>query len=163
MKKRVYIETSIPSYLAARPARDLIQAARQQITHDWWEAQRGKYDLWTSQLVLDEVGDGDPTAASRRVAFLDKLPILQTTSDVESLAAAILWDGILPPKALRDAVHIALCAVHRVDVLLTWNCRHIANAAIVKQLGAVTTKLGYELPILCTPEELIEDPFDERD
>lgn len=157
MKKRVYIETTIPSYLAALPSRDLLQAARQQITHDWWSNERQKYDLCISVIVLDEVAAGDADAVQRRMPFLKGLPLLDLTEAVNRVAKAIMGSGLLPRRATRDAVHIAVSSVHGVDILLTWNCRHIANAAIMKELGAVVRGCGYELPILCTPEELLGD------
>lgn len=157
MTKRVYIETTIPSYLAAWPSRDLLQVARKQITHDWWDNHRQNYDLCISQTVLDEAKAGDADAASRRLPFLDNLLLLDLTEGVNDVAKAILVSGLLPEKAARDAVHIAVSSVHGVDILLTWNCRHIANAAIMKELGDIVALCGYEMPILCTPDELIGD------
>jgi len=155
--KRVYIETTIPSYLAAWPSRDLLQAARQQITHDWWNNQRQNYDLCISQTVLDEAAAGDADAAKRRLPFLENLPLLDLTEAVNDVAKAIMDSGLLPQKATRDAIHIAVSSVHGIDILLTWNCRHIANAGIMKELGEIVARSGYEMPILCTPEELPGD------
>lgn len=157
MPKRVFIETTIPSYLAARPARDLRQAARQQITHDWWQHRRHRFDLCTSQIVLNEAAAGDSEVATQRAVFLDGIPLLDITVPVEQLADAILRSGLLPPKAARDAFHIAVVAVHEIDILLTWNCRHIANASILRELEDVVAAQGYRIPILCTPEELLDD------
>ena len=157
MTQRVYIETTIPSYLAAWPSRDLLQAARQQITHDWWNNQRQNYDLCISQTVIDEAQAGDADAAKRRMPFLQNLPLLDLTEAVNDVAKAIMHSALLPQKATRDAVHIAVSSVHSIDILLTWNCRHIANAAIMKELGAIVAECGYEMPILCTPEELLGD------
>jgi len=155
--KRVYIETTIPSYLAAWPSRDLLQAARQQITHDWWNNQRQNYDLCISQTVIDEAETGDADAAKRRMPFLRNLPLLDLTEAVNDVAKAIMDSSLLPQKATRDAVHIAVSSVHSIDILLTWNCRHIANAAIMKELGTIVAASGYAMPILCTPEELLGD------
>jgi predicted nucleic acid-binding protein len=157
MSKLVYLETTIASYLAAWPSRDLRQAARQQITHEWWNKQRHQYDLCISQTVLDEAAAGDAEAVSRRMPFLANLPLLDLTLTVDEVAQGIMAAGLLPQKAARDAVHIAVASVHGVDILLTWNCRHIANATIMRELGDVVAKLGFELPILCTPEELLGD------
>ncbi len=157
MTKRVYVETTIPSYLAAWPSRDLLQAARQQITHDWWNNQRKKYDLCISQTVIDEVQVGDADAVKRRIPFLQQLPLLDLTEAVNDVAKAIMVSTLLPQKATRDAVHIAVASVHSIDILLTWNCRHIANAAIMKELGEIVAANGYVMPILCTPEELLGD------
>lgn len=157
MAKRVYIETTISSYLAAWPSRDLLQAARQQITHDWWTNHRQNYDLCASQIVLDEAAAGDANAAQRRLGFLKDIPLLDLTESVNEVATAIMESGLLPLAATRDSIHIGVSSVHGIDVLLTWNCRHIANAAIMKELGVIVTGCGYELPILCTPEELLGD------
>jgi hypothetical protein len=155
--KRVYIETTIASYLAAWPSRDLLQAARQQITRDWWNDHRQDYDLCISQTVLDEAAAGDPDAAKRRLPYLQDLPLLDLTRAVNDVARAIMDSGLLPPRATRDAIHIAVASVHSVDILLTWNCRHIANAAIMRELGEIVARSGYEMPVLCTPEELAGD------
>lgn len=155
MPKLVYIETSIPSYLAAWPSRDLLQAARQQITHDWWNNRRQEFDLCTCQTVLDEAAAGDADAATRRMPYLQNLPLLDLTEAVNDVAKAIMNSGLLPQKAARDAVHIAVAAIHSVDILLTWNCRHIANAAIMKELRTAVERCGFEMPVLCTPEELL--------
>jgi hypothetical protein len=155
MTKRVYIETTIPSYLAARPSRDLVQAARQRITLEWWNNERQKFDLCISQVVLDEAAAGDADAAERRLALLENVPLLELTEAVSDVVKAILASGLLPEKATRDAFHIAVSSVHFVDMLLTWNCQHIANAAIMKDLGRIVAKCGLEMPILCTPEELL--------
>lgn len=157
MAKSVYIETTIPSYLAAWSSCDLLQAARKQITHDWWDNHRHNYDLCISQTVLDEAKAGDADAAKRRLPYLENLPLLDLTEEVDEVAKAIMDSGLIPEKAARDAVHIAAPSVHGVDILLTWNCRHIANAAIMKELGDIVTECGYEMPILCTPEELLGD------
>lgn len=157
MTKRVYIETTIPSYLAAWPSRDLLQAARQQITHGWWNDRRQKYELCISEIVLEEAAAGDADAAQRRTRFLQDLPLLDLTVAVNDVAKAIMDSGLLPVRATRDAIHIAVSSVHGIDILLTWNCKHIANAEIMKDLGAVVAECGYEMPVLCTPEELLGD------
>jgi predicted nucleic acid-binding protein len=157
MTKRVYIETTIASYLAARPSRDLVQAARQQITHQWWNNLRQGFDLCISQIVLDEAAAGDSDAANRRLQLLQNLPLLDLTETVNFAASAIMSSGLLPEKATRDAIHIAVASVHQIDILLTWNCQHIANAAIMKELGEIVTRCGCQIPILCTPEELLGD------
>ncbi len=155
MIKRVYIETTIPSYLAAWPSRDLLQAARQQMTHDWWNQRRQNYDLCVSEVVLDEAAAGDADAAKRRLTFLQNPPLLELTDPARDLSKEIMRSGLLPQRAARDALHIAVASVHDVDFLLTWNCQHIANAAIMKELGEIVAQLDFEIPILCTPEELL--------
>jgi hypothetical protein len=152
--KRLYIETTIPSYLAAWPSRDLLQADRQQLTHDWWTKERKNFDLCISEIVLQEVADGDADAAKRRLIFLQGIPLLDLTEAVNEVAKRIMESSLLPVKATRDAVHIGVSAVHDVDILPTWNCKHIANAAIMQELGEIVASCGFEIPILCTPEEL---------
>ena len=116
--KRVYIETTIPSYLASQPSRDLLQAARQQITHTWWNDVRQNYDLCISEIVLDEVASGDTDAAQRRLSFLNDLPLLDLTNAVNDIAKAIMNSGLLPQGAARDAIHIAVSSVHGIDILV---------------------------------------------
>ena len=157
MPRRIYIETTIPSYLTARPSRDIVQAARQQLTREWWDVERRNYDLCISQIVLDEAAAGDSEAAQRRMAVIDTFPLLDLTFEVDGLAETIMQSGLLPASASRDAVHIAVTAVHQVHFLLTWNCRHIANATIFRDLQHVIISAGYDMPVICTPEELLGD------
>jgi predicted nucleic acid-binding protein len=155
MKPRLYLETTIPSYLTSRPSRDLIIAGHQQITRDWWENRRGDYQIFISQLVLDEAGAGDPVAARQRLRVLQSLPLLDITPEVAELTSGILASGKIPRKAATDAAHIAIAAVHGMDFLLTWNCAHIANAAMVRALGSICREYACECPVICTPEELL--------
>ena len=157
VKQRVYLETTIVSYLTARPSRDLVLAAHQEVTRQWWEEQRGQFRLFVSQFVLDEAGDGDPMAAAERLKLLDGFPLLPLTDEVRDVATGLLDAGILPPKAQADAVHIAAATVHEMDVLLTWNCRHLANGVLLGSIGRHLRSEGYEVPIICTPDELIGD------
>jgi len=150
----IYIESTIPSYVVARPARDLIQAAHQQITRDWWDLQREKHELFTSQIVLDEIAAGERAMAERRLELMAGITVLELTPDAESLADDVLKSGLLPATADGDAAHIALATVHGMDILLTWNCRHIANAAITGRLRRLVEKRAYTLPEIYTPSEL---------
>lgn len=152
---RIYIESTIPSYVVARPARDLLQAARQQLTRDWWEFHREQHELFTSQVVLDEIAAGERTMAERRLELMAGLSLLISTPDVETLADDVLKSGLLPATADGDAAHIALATAYGMDILLTWNCRHIANAAIVGRLRKLVAERGYTLPEIYTPEELL--------
>jgi hypothetical protein len=154
---RIYIESTIPSYVVARPARDLFQAARQQLTRDWWETQREKHELFTSQVVLGEIAAGEKEMAHRRLNLMAGVPALTSSPEAESLGEAILKSGLIPPDADGDAAHIALATVHGMDILLTWNCRHIANGAISVRLRRLAQGRGWELPAICTPEELPVD------
>jgi hypothetical protein len=157
VNRRVYIETSVISYLASRPSRDVVVAGRQQLTHTWWETRRSAFDLVISQVVLDEVRAGDPEVAERRLALTTGLPLLDMTADVAELAATLIDRVPLPTPAAADAAHMAVAAYHGVDFLLTWNVAHIANAALRRRVEDVCRALGYVAPILCTPDELMED------
>jgi hypothetical protein len=151
----VYLETTFISYLVARPSRDLLVAAHQQATQEWWANRRSGFENCVSQVVIDEASAGDPDEVQRRLAIIDGLPALEITEDAESLTQAIMAAGMLPPNAVRDAAHIAVAAVHAIDYLLTWNCKHLANAQIARRIALVCAKLGHRMPIICTPEELM--------
>jgi predicted nucleic acid-binding protein len=157
VKSRLYLETTIPSYLTSRPSRDLIVAGHQQITREWWETRRHTFQLYISQLVVDEVGAGDPAAARKRLKVLQDLPLLDITPEVADVASSILASGKVPRKAATDAAHIAIAAVHGMDFLVTWNCVHIANAAIARALASICRQHACECPVICTPEELMEE------
>ena len=156
MAERVYIETTVVIYLTARPSRDLIVAGHQQITHDWWDARRESYELCISQLVLQEAGDGDPQAAQERLDVLTVMTVLAITEEALALAEELVQAGALPKKAENDALHIAIAAIHRLPYLLTWNCRHMANAVMRTQIESVCANKGFKAPIICTPEEMME-------
>lgn len=159
MRAKVYIETTVPSYLAARPSRDLLTAAHQQITRDWWEMRRAAFDLFVSELVIEESAAGDPAVAARRRELLTDIPILPMNGGILSLAEALVNQGPVPATAVADALHIALATVYACDYLLTWNCRHIANAQVERAARQLASRLGYELPTICTPEELMGDDY----
>jgi hypothetical protein len=150
----VYIETSLVSYLTARPSRDLLVAAHQQLTVVWWDEQRTRYELFTSQIVLTEAALGDPEAAQRRLAILAPLPLLDVTDVAIVLAARLITGQALPPQAAQDALHLAIACVHGMEYLLTWNCAHLANARLRSRIEYVCREAGYVPPIICTPEEL---------
>ena len=152
---KVYIETTIVSYLTNRISHDLIVAAHQNSTQDWWMSRRDSFELYTSQLVIREASAGDPSAASRRIEALQGLPLLETTESARRMAGLFLRGGVVPETRAEDALHIALAIVHGMDYLLTWNCKHVANAEIRKALGDICRKQGYVLPDICTPEELM--------
>jgi predicted nucleic acid-binding protein len=160
--KTVYVETSIVSYLAGRASRDLLIAACQQVTREWWQDQRERYELYTSQLVLAEAAAGDPESAKRRLAYLEGIPELLVTTEVRDLARALVTQRAFPPKAEADALHIAVAAVHRMDLLLTWNCRHIDNPATKPMVRSVCLAAGYSCPEICTPIEILEAASDEE-
>ncbi|MHB1424017.1 MAG: type II toxin-antitoxin system VapC family toxin [Gemmataceae bacterium] len=160
MKPRVYLETTIPSYLTAWPSRDLVRAAHQQITRDWWDRRRAEFELYTSQVVLRECQPGDATAAAERLKILQDLPLLEQTEEATRLAQALV-DGVpLPERAAVDALQVAIEAVHGVDYLLTWNCTHIANARLRDPIESVCRENGYEPRTICTPDELLAEEGD---
>jgi hypothetical protein len=154
MKRKLHLETTVPSYLTSRPSRDLIIAGHQQVTREWWEKRRDAFQICISQLVIDEASAGDPGAARERMLAIRDFPLLDITPEVEQLASAILGSGILPRKSATDAAHIAIASVHGMDFLLTWNCAHIANAFVAKAVAHMCRQLGWECPVICTPEEL---------
>lgn len=151
----LYLETTIPSYLGARPSRDLIIAAHQQITHEWWTQAKIKYDLYISQTVLDEIILGNEEAADRRLSFVEDLPILPVTDKIEILAEKYVTNLHLPPKASLDAVYLACVVENKLDYLLTWNCKHLAHGETIRHLQILNLRLGLPTPIILTPEELL--------
>lgn len=157
MKPTVYIETSIVGYLTTPPSRDLVVAAHQQITRDWWENRRAEFDLCISQFVLAEAGAGNVQYAQERMKVVEGLPLLMATPQAFALARTFIDNGPLPPKAEIDALHLAIAAVSSINYLLTWNSKHIANAKMRPQIEALCRSAGYEPPVICTPEELMEE------
>ena len=157
MTPRVYLETTIPSYLTAWLSRDLVMAAHQQTTREWWETRRQDFELFVSQFVIDEAGLGDPDAAGRRLEMLVDVPLLDASEDVYTLADELMKRVPLPPKAAADSLHIAIVTVNGMNYLLTWNCTHIANAALRSSIELVCRESGYEPPVICTPEELLKE------
>ena len=155
MKPRLYLETTIPSYLVSKPSRDLVTAAHQQITHQWWETRLTDFEVYISQFVMDEAGAGDAAVAAKRLALLGSFPLLDATADAFELAKALVERGAIPPRKATDAAHIAVATVHRIQFLMTWNCTHLANAEVLAQVQAICLALGYVAPIVCTPEELL--------
>lgn len=156
-----YLETTFVSYLVALPARDLVIAAHQQITRDWWNRRRNDFRLVISQVVLDEISAGDESEVRKRLELVRSMDVLGASPDAETLTAAIVAAGILPEKAVRDAAHIAVATVHGVEYLLTWNCRHLANAQTSRRVGRICGEHGFVMPTICTPEELFGEVDDE--
>jgi predicted nucleic acid-binding protein len=156
MKERVYIETSVVSYLTSRMSRDLVMAARQELTRQWWAERACSFDLFVSELVLSEARLGDSVAAQARLEALVAFPVLSTSAEAVILAEAILSDGAFPKEAGADALHIAIAAANGVDYLLTWNCKHLANASHRYRVERVVEAAGFVCPVICTPDELME-------
>ncbi len=157
MKARVYIETSVVSYLTARPSRDMVIAAHQELTRQWWDRRAAAFELLVSELVREEAGGGDPEAASKRLLAIGEIPRLEVNADAVALAERLISNGPIPQDSAADALHIALASVNGIDYLLTWNCKHLANAALRQRIEALVETAGYACPVICTPEELMEE------
>ena len=162
---KLYIETSIVSYATAWPSRDIAIAGLQQQARDWWTIKRHAFELVTSQLTLDEAGDGDPSAAAVRLKLLDGLPLIDIDEDVESLAHRLIVAHTMPKKAIADAFHVAAAALGGVKYLLTFNCRHIANAHELPRIYSLLHGEGLGQRLICTPTEFLGsyDDDDEPD
>lgn len=154
----LYLESTIPSYLAAKPSRDLLVAGHQQVTRDWWEGTRLKFDIYSSQVVIDEISAGDSTIASERLKLITGISLLRVTGEVENLASHYLDKLGLPTKASLDILHLAYSVAYELDYLLTWNCAHLANGIIISRLQKINGISGLKTPIILTPEELLELP-----
>ena len=148
---------SVISYLTSRPSRDLIVAANQQITRDWWETRRAEFELLISQLVVQEASAGDQDAANDRLQAIDEIPLLELDRDALALAETLVRNGPIPQEAVEDALHIAVATVNGLEYLLTWNFRHIANATTRHEIEQICRSQGYEPPVICTPQELLEE------
>ncbi len=162
MKPRVYIETTVISYLTARPARDVVIAGHQQSTRDWWATAAERFELVISELVREEAGAGDPDAVRARLTLLASLALLDATTEAQELAEKLVSASAVPEAATRDAAHIAIAAANGIEYLVTWNFRHIANAVTRPQIESVCRQAGFESPVICTPEELMENIDDEK-
>ncbi len=161
MKPRVYVETSIVSYLTARPARDIVIAGRQQSTRDWWVTAPRRFELVVSDLVLQEAAGGDPAATRARLDALASFVRLDATAAAQELTERLVRTGALPERAATDAAHVAVAAANGIDYLVTWNFKHIANATAKRRIEIACRHAGCECPVICSPDELVEDADDE--
>lgn len=150
----VYLETSVISYYTALPSRDIVTAARQAITREWWEGTKGRFGVYISVLVVEEAKVGDADAAQKRLQAIVGMPILEINEAAERLAKQLVHEKAIPETSPEDALHIALATVHGMDFLLTWNFRHINNAEVKARIEAVIESAGYQCPSICSPEEL---------
>jgi predicted nucleic acid-binding protein len=153
---RVYVETSVISYLVSRPSRDIVTAAHQEITRDWWDAKDTHTDVFVSELVLAEAGRGDPSIAAVRLAKLHELPLLSISQKASDLASLLLKGKLVPLGSEADALHIALATVHEMQFLVTWNFKHIANPHMRLAINRAMRDFGYASTVLCSPLELFE-------
>jgi len=155
-KQRVYIETTVVSYLTARRSRDLIIAAHQQVTVEWWEDALPKLEPFISPLVIEEASRGDESASKLRLEKIAEFPVLEITSDVRDLAELYFDKILIPDKARGDAVHLAVATYHGMDFLVSWNFSHILNARVRAIIQEINAFRGISTPIICTPEEIME-------
>lgn len=153
----IYIETSIISYLVARPSNNLISAARQKITFDWWNREKGKYKIYISELVIAECSRGDKNAVRTRLNFVQNIPFLKINKGCIELAELFFNKAFLPEKARDDALHVAIATYYKMDFLLTWNCRHLANAHFIRKLQTISFEEGLVIPTICTPQEITNE------
>lgn len=154
-KPTLYLETTVPSYLAARMSRDIVVQAHQQITWDWWNSRRENYEIYISEIVLKEIADGDQKAAERRYEFVKYLEILDISEDVRQLARDLAVFLRLPKRAEMDALHLSFATEYELDYLLTWNCAHLANGSVIHRLKKFESEHSRVVPVIITPEELM--------
>ena len=157
MKPKVYIETTIPSYLTSKSSNDIRVMANKNATIEWWGRRKDDFELFISEFVVVESSQGDADAAYRRMKAIEDIPGLKVTEETKILAKALIKEGPIPEGSEIDAYHIAVATVNGMDYLITWNCAHIANASMRPRIEAVCNNYGYEPPIICTPQELMED------
>lgn len=156
MRRSVYIETSVISYMVGRRnQRDVIVAAHQKLTREWWEYRRTEFELFGSAVLIEEALRGDPVLAKARMDLIEQLRLVDVTAASRSLAGRLIGKSVLPPKANADALHIAVAAVQGIEYLLTWNCTHLANAVMIPRVNSICRAAGFEPPYICTPEELM--------
>lgn len=157
MKRTIYVETSIVSYYTARPSRDLVVAARQEITHEAWPLLQSEFDCYISALVIQEASRGDREAAEKRLEALFGLPVIEITDQARELAGSLISADAIPDTAEEDALHIAVASLNGMEFLLTWNFSHINNAFKKARITEVIEAHGLASPQICSPEELIGD------
>lgn len=162
MKPKVYVETSVVSYLTAWLSRDAVVAGHQQVTREWWRSCEDRFEVLASELVVQEASAGDQVAARERLEVLDRLTLLEITAEARDLAEQLVAFAAIPRKAAEDALHLAIAATNGVEFLATWNCRHLANATMREQIETVCRVAGYRPPLICTPEELLEVDSDDE-
>jgi hypothetical protein len=156
MKPRLYLETTIPSYLVARRSHDPVLAGQQEATLRGGDQCRHNYQLCISQFVDSEAARGDPKMAAARGSKLNGILRLPVTKEALVLAEALIVPGLIPIKARVDAAHIGVATVHHLEYLLTWNCTHIRNPDTLWQIDRLCAQFGYECPKICTPDDLLE-------
>ncbi len=156
-KKSVYLETSFISYLTSRPSQNVVAAGHQEITRQWWDTRQQDFELFVSELVIEEAGKGHSEAAAKRLSSIADIALLDVTDEAITFANTLVEALVIPEKATADAMHVSIAAISGIHYLLTWNCRHIANVEIFESIGKLCTAHGYRAPMLCTPEQLLGD------
>ncbi|OGW17792.1 MAG: DNA-binding protein [Nitrospinae bacterium RIFCSPLOWO2_12_FULL_45_22] len=156
MKESIYLETTVVSYYTSKPSRDIIVLAHQEITREWWPKAIRRFDVFISEVVVEEAGLGDLEAAKRRLEEIKDFPHLELNDKVEEMAKVYMERLEIPEKSFRDAAHLAVASAHNIDYLVTWNCAHLANGEVIKKLMKINGFFGIYTPIICTPEELME-------
>jgi predicted nucleic acid-binding protein len=157
MKPKVYVETTVISYYTAKPSNDIFSLARQRVTEQWWTHAVQNLSLFISEAVIEEAREGDKVAAAKRLEHLNKMPSLEINDDATRIYQIYLKELPIPPKAHRDALHIAVASIHGMDYIVSWNCKHIANGFIIKKIMEINTRLGIPVPVIVTPDELLEE------
>jgi len=154
-KPTLYMETAIPSYMLAEPSRDVISLGRQDITRTWWKRDHARYAIFVSEVVLEEVGKGDPREVEKRRKFLEPFSVLKATPEIQRLIEMYLEENVVPVGSGQDAAHLAFASIYQVDFLCTWNFKHLANVFALRRFRQVNEKRGLFVPQVCTPEELL--------
>jgi predicted nucleic acid-binding protein len=157
MKESIYLETTIISYYTARPSRDIIMLARQEITREWWPKAIEQFDIFISEGVIDEISLGDIEAAEKRLNSVKKFARLELNEQVKEIAKIYMKNLEIPAKSFGDAIHLAFASVHNIDYLVTWNCTHIANPVMIKKLIKINNSIGINTPFICTPDLLMKE------
>lgn len=152
----VYLETTVVGNIAGRLHPDPAIAARQQVTRTWWATAAERYELFISQVIVDECAAGDSAAASERLEVIRSLPLLDETRAAEQLADLLIARLAVPESQPRDALHIAVAAVHGIQFIATWNFKHLLNPHLQAKIADSCYEGGYVPPVICTPEQLIE-------
>ena len=155
-KPTLYLETSVISYYTAKDSNDPIVRGRQEVTRQWWNNHRGEFEIFITRFVLAEIQRGDPNAVLNRLDMIDGIESIKVGENVYDLADRLVQTGTaLPAKARVDALHISAASIEGFDYLLTWNCTHIANAVLLPQVKKIVEAMGYVLPYICTPDQLL--------
>lgn len=159
MKKTVYIETSVVSYLVADMSDNIRIGSHQLSTRDFWQ-QLPDFDISISDTVIEEASKGDENKAQQRLLRIRDFRVLEIDEPTQALAIQIIKAGAIPTKFPEDALHIAVAAINDIDFIVTWNFKHINNPFMMRKISEVVTGKGYSMPVICSPEEFMEAQHD---